>query len=73
MKFLPKGIKNIPLIFDTDYSTSIGFYAKIQGYKLKTNNLRKSIKNLLLKEEIILQDKSDEIEMLIHILLLFRL
>ena len=38
-------------MLDFDFNAPIVFYAKFQGYKLKVNDLRGSIKNLLIKEK----------------------
>lgn len=64
---LAKEIKIIPLKLDTNYIDPIGFYSKFQGFKLKTNNLKSSIKQLLLREKIIQQNNSDKIEKIIYI------
>ncbi|MCL4386446.1 MAG: toll/interleukin-1 receptor domain-containing protein [Cyanobacteria bacterium] len=64
---LAKEIRIIPLMLDTNYNLPIGFYAKFQGHTLKVNDLRISIKKLLIKEKIIRQDNSEEIEKRIYV------
>ncbi|MBF0217743.1 MAG: toll/interleukin-1 receptor domain-containing protein [Candidatus Omnitrophica bacterium] len=57
-----KGIKIIPLIPDDGGTEPVGFYAKYQGFKIKVNDLRMSVKLWLIKEGIIQQDNSEELE-----------
>jgi hypothetical protein len=59
---LAKGIKIIPLIPDVDGTDPVGFYAKFQGFKIKTNDLRSSVKWWLIKEGIIHEGKAEEID-----------
>ena len=59
---LAKQIKIIPLIPDIDGSDPVGFYAKYQGFKIKTHDLRSSVKWWLIKERIIQEGNTTEIE-----------
>lgn len=59
---LAKKIKIIPLIPDVDGTDPVGFYAKFQGFKIKTNDLRSSVKWWLIKEEIINEGNAAEID-----------
>lgn len=62
---LAKNIKIIPLIPDIDGVDPVGFYAKFQGFKIKTNDLRSSVKSWLIKEAIIDEGKAIEIDKMI--------
>jgi hypothetical protein len=57
-----KGIKIIPLIPDVGGADPVGFYKRFQGFKIITNDLRKSVKIWLIKEGIIADDNSEEVE-----------
>lgn len=59
---LAKEIKIIPLIPDVDGTDPVGFYARFQGFKIKTQDLRSSVKWWLIKEGIISEDNVSEIE-----------
>jgi len=59
---LAKKIKIIPLIPDVDGTDPVGFYAKFQGFKIKTNDLRSSVKWWLIKEGIIHEGNAVEID-----------
>ncbi|NQU74173.1 MAG: toll/interleukin-1 receptor domain-containing protein [Candidatus Omnitrophica bacterium] len=58
---LARKIQIVPLIPDVDGSDPVGFYAKIQGAKIKLGDLRGSIKSWLISEGII-TDTSEELE-----------
>lgn len=47
---LAKSIKIVPLIPDIDGTDPVGFYARFQGFKIKTQDLRSSVKWWLIKE-----------------------
>jgi hypothetical protein len=57
-----KGTKIIPLIPDQDGVEPMGFYKRFQGLNIKTKDLRSSLKIWLIKEGIIADDKSEEVE-----------
>lgn len=52
----------ISLIPDIEGTKPVGFYAKLQGFKIKLSDLRGSVKEWLLKQGIIQIEKSDELE-----------
>lgn len=57
-----KGIRIIPLIPDVGGTDPVGFYARFQGFKIKTQDLRSSVKWWLIKEGIISEGNAGEIE-----------
>jgi len=59
---IAKEIKIVPLIPDTEGTEPVGFYAKFQGFKIKTNDLKNSVKLWLIKENIIQEDEVSEID-----------
>ncbi|RJQ50599.1 MAG: toll/interleukin-1 receptor domain-containing protein [Nitrospiraceae bacterium] len=56
-----KGIKIIPLIPDEGGVDPVGFYKRFQGFRVRNDDLRSSVKKWLIKEGII-TDNSEEIE-----------
>lgn len=62
-----RGIKIVPLIPDVDGTDPVGFYAKFQGFKIKIDDLRNSVKLWLIKENLIQQDNSAEIDNRIYL------
>jgi hypothetical protein len=58
---LARKIQIVPLIPNVDGSDPVGFYAKIQGTKIKLGDLRGSIKSWLISEGII-TGASEELE-----------
>lgn len=60
---IAKKIKVVPLIPNHGGIDPIGFYARFQGFKIKTHDLRGSVKLWLINEGIIVRDDNhDEIE-----------
>lgn len=57
-----KGIRIIPLIPDVGGTDPVGFYARFQGFKIKTQDLRSSVKWWLIKEGVISEGNAGEIE-----------
>lgn len=55
-------IRIVPLIPDSIGIDPIGFYAKFQGFKIKVNDLKDSVKSWLILEGIITDDESDELK-----------
>lgn len=64
-----KGKRIIPLIPNIDGTDPIGFYAKFQGFKIKIDDLRNSIRLLLIKENIIKPSTATEIDKRIYLFL----
>ncbi len=57
-----KEVRIIPLIPDIEGTDPVGFYARFQGFKIKTHDLRSSVKWWLIKEGIIHEGNAAEIE-----------
>ena len=55
-------IKITPLISDVDGIDPVGFYAKYQGFKIKTGDLNSSVKRFLIKEGVVAEENFEEIE-----------
>jgi len=59
---LAKNIKVIPLIPDSGGIDPIGFYAKFQGFRIRLDDLQRSVKQWLIKEGIIHEENAEEEE-----------
>ena len=59
---IEKKMKIVPLIPDQGGIDPVGFYARFQGFKIKTHDLHGSVKLWLINEGIIDSDNYDEIE-----------
>lgn len=59
---LARKIKIVPLIPDVEGVDPVGFYSKYQGFKIKINDLRESVRLWLIKEGIIEAKDYEELE-----------
>lgn len=54
--------KIVCLIPDTNGVDPIGFCSRYQGFKIKTDNIAKAVKRLLIQQGLIQDDNADEVE-----------
>lgn len=59
---LASKIKIVPFLPDVNGVDPVGFYSKFQGFKIKTSDIRESIKYWLIKEGIISKESHDELQ-----------